>query len=411
MSKRRMWTEDEVEELIKMFNYKISSNKIGEKLNRTSVSVRKKLRDMGYSYHDYKYTEGDIVNDLKIISKTRVGKKNIKAYVVQSQVYPTAEQYIISENKLYNGVGCAYKANQRVCDENSLYSITKVRPYLVDIKQSKKISRNYSKPILFKCPECGKLEKTKPSTFINRTHPCRICGAGYFPELLFSSINEYYTLGFLAQQTLPNSKMRFDFVNYKNKIIVETHGIQHYENNDFLNSKRTKESDANKRKYCKENDYTLIELDCRESSFEFIISKINNDTRLPNIDKNDERHILKIMEQNKRYPVKEIISLYVEKGFSTYEIGAKFKITNATIGNILKRHNVKLRKGGKVPDNRKRVRCLNTGEEFESTVKASEWCGLKYGTTIGYVCNGSRNYAGKHPITGEKLKWEYVDNE
>lgn len=403
------WTEEEVNIAIKMFKNNQSFDDISVKIERTPLSIRTKLRNMGYSRHDYKYKLGDIVNGLLIMKRVRYTDKNLKAYEVQSLTYPNAENYIVSENHLNNGKGCAYKANQRICEENSLYSIVRIRPYLVNIEESKKMSRNHSKPVLFKCPECGKVEKTKPSTFINRTHPCRICGTGYFPELLFSSINEYYTLGFLAQQTLPNSKMRFDFVNYKNKIIVETHGIQHYENNEFLNSKRTKESDANKRKYCKENGYTLIELDCRESSFEFIISKINNDIRLPNIYKNDERHILKIMEQNKRYPVKEIISLYVEEGFSTYEIGAKFKITNTTIGNILKRHNVKLRKGGKVPDNRKRVRCVNTGEEFESTVKASEWCGLKYGTTIGYVCNGGRNYAGRHPITGEKLHWEYVD--
>lgn len=58
----------------------------------------------------------------------------------------------------------------------------------------------------------------------------------------------------------------------------------------------------------------------------------------------------------------------------------------------------------------KKVICINTGEIFETMMDAARWCGLKNSSSIGQVCNkiGKRETAGKHPITKEKLKWEFV---
>jgi group I intron endonuclease len=55
------------------------------------------------------------------------------------------------------------------------------------------------------------------------------------------------------------------------------------------------------------------------------------------------------------------------------------------------------------------VRCIETNEIFESIQIAARWCGLASSPPIGQVCLGKRKSAGKHPITGEKLHWEYVD--
>ena len=59
----------------------------------------------------------------------------------------------------------------------------------------------------------------------------------------------------------------------------------------------------------------------------------------------------------------------------------------------------------------KKVRCVNTGEIFDCMMDAARWCGLKTSSSIGQVCNktGKQKTAGKHPITGEKLIWEFVD--
>lgn len=59
----------------------------------------------------------------------------------------------------------------------------------------------------------------------------------------------------------------------------------------------------------------------------------------------------------------------------------------------------------------KLVRCLETDTYFPSVKEAAQWCGLKSSSSIKDYCRGYGNYksAGKHPITGEKLHWEYVD--
>ena len=60
----------------------------------------------------------------------------------------------------------------------------------------------------------------------------------------------------------------------------------------------------------------------------------------------------------------------------------------------------------------KKVRCINTGEIFDTMMDAARWCGLENAGSIGQVCNktGKQKTAGKHPITKEKLIWEFVEN-
>lgn len=58
--------------------------------------------------------------------------------------------------------------------------------------------------------------------------------------------------------------------------------------------------------------------------------------------------------------------------------------------------------------NSKRVRC-HTGEEFNSVDEGAKWCGLKGGSTICRSCKDPKKTGGRHPITNEKLHWEYIN--
>lgn len=49
--------------------------------------------------------------------------------------------------------------------------------------------------------------------------------------------------------------------------------------------------------------------------------------------------------------------------------------------SLIKISNSRKSKGGK------RVRCINTGEIFETMMDAARWCGLKNSSSIGQVCN------------------------
>lgn len=56
----------------------------------------------------------------------------------------------------------------------------------------------------------------------------------------------------------------------------------------------------------------------------------------------------------------------------------------------------------------KRIRCIETGQIFGCIQDAAEWCGLKSRTSINNFLAGRSKSAGTHPITKEKLHWEYV---
>ena len=59
---------------------------------------------------------------------------------------------------------------------------------------------------------------------------------------------------------------------------------------------------------------------------------------------------------------------------------------------------------------KKKVRCITTGEEFDSIKEAAEKYDIR-GTYITANCKGRQKSAGKHPLTGEKLIWEYKKNK
>ena len=410
---------------------------------------------------EYRYQVGEVVNGtLKIVEQTRksMNKNNYtnRAYIVQSLVYPDAPTYIITEYHLLRGQGCSYKVGQRVYEGNSLYSIEKIRPFLTNIEQAKKIARTSTKKIIAKCTNCETKREIAARDLNLYGVCCKICSKSIsYPELFMTSYLKAKGISFETQvryNDLPNR--RFDFkikLNNKN-ILIETHGNQHYsDKSKKWGFSDTIKSDSEKREFCYNKGIELIELDCRISSFEYIEKSINNNETLPNIDLKDISKIKNFIEKNKKYDVKKIIEQY-KQGHSTLEIGkfhnvsdkiilsilkkvkipirsshklsakeynslieeymkgdtmkniaSKYGITRSAVGIILKRNNVTTRIIGK------KVKCLNTGEVFINIKKASEWA--IQACKISECCKGKRNFSGKHPITGEKLTWEYVEEQ
>ena len=64
-------------------------------------------------------------------------------------------------------------------------------------------------------------------------------------------------------------------------------------------------------------------------------------------------------------------------------------------------------KGENNPRARK-VICLNTLEVFGCIVDGANWCMVSR-MSVTRCCKGQANTGGKHPITGEKLRWMYYD--
>ena len=61
--------------------------------------------------------------------------------------------------------------------------------------------------------------------------------------------------------------------------------------------------------------------------------------------------------------------------------------------------------------NHRKIKCVNTGEVFNSVADACRWCGLSiWSRSIKELLDGNENRktAGRHPVTKEKLTWELI---
>lgn len=357
----------------------------------------------------FKYDINEIVNNSLKIKKQTNNKRYEKIYEVQSIAYPEAPTYFITEYSLVNGTGCAYVSHRRICEQNSLFSIESVKPYLVNVEEAKTIAPKSNKKIKMKCPDCKREKYFSGKRFLNEGFSCPMCDRNIsYPELFFISYSEVKGLKFEYQKSmndLPNKV--FDF--YSEDIgVVETHGIFHYEKGVGSLSdahEKSKESDRIKREYCNRKNISLIELDCRESNFNYIKNSINNCKLLPNISKDEESDILKTIAENKKYPIKDIVKLY-KKGLSSVNIAKKYSLSSSTIRRILVKSDVIIREGIYT---KKRIRCITTGEVFSSMEDAYLWCNLQSSGSIRANLQGKQKTAGKHPKTGEPLKWESVN--
>lgn len=353
--------------------------------------------------NNYKYQVGEIVNGtLKIVSQTRHHKYNSKVYEVQSMVYNDAPTYIITEGSLVSGQGCSYKTGHRIFEGNSIYSIESVRPYIVDIEEAKTISKGSSKyKIKVECTECQNQKLMTPSKLSTRGFFCELCDKGVsYPENFFKSYLKVKGIKYEYQKVfkdLPNR--RFDFYLPESNTVIETHGIQHYKESGNWDFKETQKSDKIKKEYCQKHNIKLIIINSSKSNFQFMKDTINKTKELEPIQDNEVNLILKNIEEIRNYPVKKIIDMN-KKGKNTKEIENELDVPQATVLNILNRHNLSAKR-------KKAVRCRTTGEEFESIVEAQK----KYhAPNISTACKSRKSFSGRHPKTNMKLKWEYIED-
>jgi len=423
---KNYWTEKEEMELINLVEKEELVENISIILGKTEQSVRQKMSKLKIkskimaNRSEYKYPINEIVNNsVKIVKHTKYthSKYKTKGYLVESVKHPGAPHYIMTESELNRGYGCAYSRGLRIYEGNSLYSIERLRLNITDenLEYCKTIAPNDRKPILFKCdnPKCKNTKTMKPQYLTQYGFVCDLCSVkATFGEQVFSNYSYYFNLGYVAEKQLPNSTRRADFTKYNNdgtiNTIVEVHGMQHYKEvntETWKNShKNSIEQDEYKRKYCKKNNINMIEIDVRFSTWEYFKKQINKCEYLPSINKEDEKEILKLMEVNSKYPIATIKYMYEIENCSIKYIAEKLGYTFGKIKRVLECNGVIINS-----NNYKKIKCVTTGDYFNSQKEASE----EYGVSAGAISMAlsekyNRTYAGRHHITGEKLHWERV---
>ena len=110
-----------------------------------------------------------------------------------------------------------------------------------------------------------------------------------------------------------------------------------------------------------------------------------------------DEHRRKMSESQKGRPLTEDHKVALSSAW-THE--RKISMTMKRSGE----NNPNYGKRGKDSCNKSAV-IASSGEFFFTFRDAARWCGLANTSPIFLVCNGKRQYAGKHPLTGDRLGW------
>lgn len=191
-------------------------------------------------------------------------------------------------NKINENIKCPYCSNKKVL--TGYNDLNTVRPdltmFLVNIKDGEKVTEHSSLRIDTQCPICGKQKNMTVSQFsrinIDRKYPCNCYSNSMsFPELYMNNVLTQLNIKFYTEKRFDWAKQYYyDFYIEDKNIIIETHGIQHYDGNGFslfsngVTVEQQKEIDLQKEQIAKNNGMNYIIIDCRKSDCNWIKNSI-----------------------------------------------------------------------------------------------------------------------------------------
>lgn len=185
---------------------------------------------------------------------------------------------------IYDGRGCPYCYGYKVfVGETDLWTTNpEIATMLEDSNEGYLYSAFSGHKTNWKCPDCGKRIKDKAIKNITSYGLCcPICSDGIsYPEKFIMSMLMQLNIDFIHDQSMEwSGKKRYDFYIKDYNMIVECHGLQHYEEVCFGNKtlKEQIENDAHKEELALSNGIKYyIQLDCRKSEKGYIHNSVLN---------------------------------------------------------------------------------------------------------------------------------------
>lgn len=211
--------------------------------------------------------------------------------------------------------------------------------YLVDKEIAKMIKLGSGKLIQMKCPICGLEKNMKPYVLYKQGFGCSNCSDGVsYPEKFIANLLKSLGIAFAKEYSLDNKKTKYDFYISSMNLIIETHGIQHYERS--MGGRTVEEEKAND-KYKHELALSkgikhYIVLDCRHSEMEWIKQSIL-DSELSTLFNLQEIDWITIARQSEKSLIKEIADYYNEYGGLLKEVASHFNIGTTSASRYLKK--------------------------------------------------------------------------
>lgn len=384
----------------------------------------------------YKYNINSVVKTksghIKILKQIK--ENMLKTYIYQCVVCGNIDK--ISEGNLNQNCGCNVCASKKILKGyNDLWSThPTVANLLVNSKEGYKITARNNDKKLLKCPSCGYEHSIVIDKATTRGFRCPMCGDGVsYPEKFVYNVLRQLNIDFTREKTFDWSKnikhidqklcgnKRYDIFISKINTIIEVHGMQHYtrgfEGMGGMTIYNTKENDQIKRELAKKNNINnYIIIDASHSNQTYLKnSVINSDlSKLFNLSNID-------WSKCHQFACDSLVQYICKLWMSNKNIAELAQVTqlsSATIRKYLKQgselgwSDYDAKKNKQRCGKRKKVICLNNRKIFDSMYEAAEWCGLKTSVSISGLCNNKKGLktTGKHPETGEKLKWMYYDD-
>lgn len=304
---------------------------------------------------EFYYNIGDIIKDdkrnLEILEQKRLHTKKT------SKNNPTTEKWylckcnkckcddvLINESNLKRDRGCPICHGSQV--RFGINDITTTDSWCIDyfqggIEEAKIYTKGSNKKLFFKCPDCGKIKKTPMLINIliqqhGLTCECNKKHRSY-PEILLEGFLMQFGINYIPQTSSSilkwiRGKKRYDFYLPDYNCIIETHGIQHYEDVWFSEISYEIENDRVKREIALSNGIEhYFELDCRTSKFDYIIKSIMNSNLIGVLNINIENlNKEKLKEYSSLNLTYEICNDY-NKNLTKNEIAIKYNISIDTV--------------------------------------------------------------------------------
>lgn len=190
----------------------------------------------------------------------------------------------VEQGKLRSGVGCKICGWTQV--QAGINDITTLRPDIASLflrpEEANLYRVNSNKHVDMVCPNCNSILRKTPNSVANKGFICPNCSDRIsYPEKFFASFLSQQGVTFYRHVSKRSlywaDKYIYDFYIPTYGLIVETHGIQHYDSlNMFgMTSEQQAKIDANKRELALRNGIAVyVELDCRYSNMSYIRDSI-----------------------------------------------------------------------------------------------------------------------------------------
>lgn len=345
------WNKEVSKGVLKIIKYDSKNRKVYfegyEKGIRANHLIECKLGGMlGFQTLEFKYEIGATINCLTIIDREyRKDKKGKEWKYYKYECNKCGNEDWILESNLKKGIGCNVCCDPPQKVVLGINTIWDKARWMCDLGVSEEDAKKYApksnKKITVRCPYCGKIKKTTLYKIYERHSISCSCGDGIsYPEKLMESVLIQLGIKYERQYKSDWSQNKiYDFYLPELNLIIETHGIQHYEENNRGRSlKEEQENDKLKEELALNNEVgRYIVVDCRKSELEYIRQNILN-SELNELFDSSKIDWIKCGEYALKNKVKEVCDYYREHpGIFTGELAKVFGVSKRCVGIYLKK--------------------------------------------------------------------------